>query len=160
MQYYDFISKGYNELHEEEQIGKLSIIKKNIKISKETKILDVGCGTGISSDFDCFVIGIDPSIELLKQNRRKEKLIGVAESLPFKNNYFDYVISVTSMHNFKNIKKSIDEVKRVCRGNFVFSVLKKAKKIAYIKRVIEKNFKVNKIIDEEKDIIFFCHDKF
>ena len=132
MDYYDFIAKGYDELHREEQSNKLLIIKNNIKINKKIRILDVGCGTGISSGFGCFVVGIDPSIGLLKQNNNK-KILGVAENLPFKNYSFDYVVSITSIHNFKNIKKSINEIKRVGKENFVFSVLKNSKRFDFIK---------------------------
>ena len=160
MQYYDSIAKYYNELHEEEQTGKLSIIKNKIKINKKTKILDVGCGTGISSNFDCFVIGVDPSMGLLRQNKNSRKLLGIAESLPFKDKSFDYVVSVTAIHNFKDIRKALAEIKRVGKKNFVFSVLKKTKKFNYIRKLIEKNFKINKIVEEEKDIIFFCQNKF
>src|SRR3989338_6756437 len=77
MAYYDVIAKGYNELHSGEQLNKLSIIRNNIKINKNTKILDVGCGTGISSGFDCFVAGIDPSIGLLRQNKNGKKILGL-----------------------------------------------------------------------------------
>lgn len=155
MDYYNLISRGYNELYGNEQTNKISLIKKHVKINKNTKILDVGCGTGISSDFDCFVVGIDPSIELLKQNK-KIKVIGFAEDLPFKDNSFDYVISVTAMHNFCDIEVSIDEIKRVGKTNFVFSILKKSKKFKNIKRLIEGNFEVEKVVDEDKDFIFFC----
>ena len=46
---YNHIAKSYNELHKEEQIKKLDIIKKNIKII--SPLLDVGCGTGISTNY-------------------------------------------------------------------------------------------------------------
>lgn len=155
MPYYDAISQGYDKLYGEEQLNKLLIIKNNIEISKDAKILDVGCGTGISSDFNCFVVGIDPSIKLLKQNKNG-RLLGFAEELPFKDKSFDYVVSVTAIHNFKNIKKSINEMKRVGKYDFVFSVLRKSGKFDYIKKMIEENFKIDKLIEEGKDIIFFC----
>lgn len=158
MGYYDFIAKGYNELHREEQSNKLLVIKNNININKKIRILDVGCGTGISSGFGCFVVGIDPSIGLLKQNNNK-KILGVAENLPFKNYSFDYVVSITSIHNFENIKKSINEIKRVGKENFVFSVFKNSKRFDFIKNLIEKNFKIGKVIEESKDLIFFCTTK-
>lgn len=156
MDFYNSISRGYDELYGEEQLSKLSIIKKNIKIRKGTKILDVGCGTGVSSDFECFVVGIDPSIALLSQNNGNVKLAGTAEALPFKSGSFDYVISVTAMHNFQDIGKSIEEMKRVGKQNFVFSILKKSKKFGSIKNLLEKNFKIEKNIEEEKDVVFFC----
>ena len=156
MAYYDNIAAGYNELYKEEQLNKLLIIKNNIDINKNTKILDLGCGTGISSGFDCFVVGIDPSIELLKQNSNNKKLSSNAELLPFKDNSFDCIVSVTAFHNFKNIKKAIDEAKRVGKEKFVFSILKKSRKFDYIKNLVERNFKIEKIIEEEKDMIWFC----
>lgn len=156
MNYYDQIAKGYNELYEEEQINKIFPIKNSIKINKNTKILDVGCGNGISSDFDCFVVGVDPSMGLLKQNDKNRKLLGNAENLPFKESSFDYVISITAIHNFKNIRKSISEMKRVGKEKFVFSVLKRSRKFDFIKRIIVENFTIEKIVEEEKDAIFFC----
>lgn len=156
MDYYSQIAQGYNELHEEEQLSKLSIIKNNIKLGKNASLLDVGCGTGISSDFDCFVAGIDPSIGLLKQNGSSRKVLGIAESLPFRSNSFDYVISVTSIHNFTDIKKAVDEMERVGRDDFVFSILKKSGKFELIKDLILRDFKVDKIIEEGKDAVFFC----
>lgn len=155
MVYYDYIAKGYSGLYKEEQLNKLFIIKDNIKINKKTRILDIGCGNGISSDFDCFVVGIDPSIGLLKQNAKK-KVRGIAEALPFKNSSFDYVISVTAIHNFKNIKMTIGEIKRVGKKGFIFSILRKSRKFGYIRNLIEKNFKIKKIIEEDNDTILFC----
>lgn len=155
MNYYNKISKGYNELYKEEQLKKLSIIKNNIKINKNNLLLDVGCGTGVSSQFNCKVIGIDNSIKLLKININKNKILSNAENLPFKDNIFDIVISMTALHNFNNIESSLKEIKRVGKNKFVFSVLKKSKKISQIKRLIEKYFKMNRIIEGDKDIIFF-----
>jgi ubiquinone/menaquinone biosynthesis C-methylase UbiE len=160
MPYYDSIAGGYDELHKDEQLNKLSIIKKALSVKNSEKLLDVGCGTGISSDFDCFVAGIDTSLELLKLNKSKNKSCAAAESLPFKDNSFDYVISVTAMHNFKDIKKSIAEMKRVGKNKFIFSILKKSRKLDTIKKSLEKNFDISGEIEEEKDIIFFCNKQF
>ena len=156
MCYYNKISKGYNELYKEEQLKKLGIIKNNIKIKNGDLLLDVGCGTGLSSDFGCKVIGIDNSLELLKLNNKKNKVMSCAENLPFKDNALDYVVSLTAIHNFSNIEKSLKEMKRVGKNNFAFSILKKSKKLNEIKTLIKKYFKVNKIIEEDKDLIFFC----
>ncbi|HLG23593.1 MAG TPA: class I SAM-dependent methyltransferase [Candidatus Nanoarchaeia archaeon] len=156
---YDEIAGSYNELHKEEQLKKLKIIKENMKVSKNSKLLDVGCGTGISSDFGCFVVGIDSSEKLINLNPLKRKIIGTAEFLPFKDSSFGFVISVTAIHNFNDIKKSLHEMKRVGTNDFVFSVLKKSGKFVIIRNLIKSQFQIIKELDEEKDFIFFCKRK-
>ncbi len=158
MTYYDKISKGYNELHGEEQLKKVNIILHNIKLKKEDKLLDVGCGTGFYHGlFKCEVTGVDPSEELLKQCKSKT-VKSSAEKLPFKDNEFDWVISITSVHNFKDIEKGLDEIKRV--GNqYVLTVLKKSSKFNKIDELIRTKFNIKKIIIEEKDAIYFLKEK-
>ncbi|MDD5086348.1 MAG: class I SAM-dependent methyltransferase [Candidatus Nanoarchaeia archaeon] len=156
MRYYNAISKSYNELHKKEQLNKINIIKENIKPKKDEILLDVGCGTGIStSSFNCIKIGVDPSIKMLKQAKNAFYMKACAEKLPFKDRCFDYVISVTAVHNFKDIKKGLEEIKRVAKKDVVLSVMKRSSKFGEIEKRIISMFKVKKIIEEEKDIIFF-----
>lgn len=158
--YYNKISDGYNGLYAEEQTVKLGVIKKETGgLPSEFRLLDIGCGTGISSGFSCFVVGIDPSIELLKINKNNNKINGIAEYLPFRDNSFDIVISVTALHNFKDIEKGLDEIRRVGKNLFVFSVLKKSEKFRHIGDLIYSGFTVTKRVEEEKDIIFFTKQK-
>ena len=153
---YDDTAAGYNELHGDEQAAKLRIIKEILKPQKGSRLLDIGCGTGISSDFECFAVGIDESIGMLKLNNSLMKLAASAEMLPFKTGSFDYVVSVTALHNFDSVIDAVSDMKRVGRNNFVFSVLRKSKKYAMISGVVEENFRIEKIIEEDKDTIFFC----
>ena len=155
MDYYDHISEGYDELYRDEQIKKLNIIKSKIKIRNNSKLLDVGCGSGMSSDFGCFVVGIDPSMGLLKNNPNKNKIIGIAEMLPFRDGSFDWVISVTAMHNFDDAEKALKEIKRVIKksGKIVITILKTSAKKEAITRLIRKHFNITKLIEEDKDII-------
>ncbi|MFQ5474232.1 MAG: class I SAM-dependent methyltransferase [Candidatus Nanoarchaeia archaeon] len=161
MDYYDEIAQGYDSLHKEEQLKKLEIIKEHINITKDTLLLDVGCGSGISTEFwDCDATGIDPShglIEFNKEKKTKKYLGGKAESLPFLEKSFDVVISITAIHNFDNFRKGIDEMKRVGKEVFVFSVLKKADHFAQIEESILKSFSVKEKIVEEKDVIFLIY---
>jgi len=152
---YNGTALGYNNLHKEEQLKKSIIVKDNLVVKKTDKLLDVGCGTGISSDFDCEVYAIDPSQKMLDLCPLINKLLGSAENIPYPDNFFDIVISITAAHNFKNIEKSMIEIKRVGKKKFVFSVLKKSKKFLQIKKEIKNNFKIKKEIEEAKDVIFF-----
>jgi ubiquinone/menaquinone biosynthesis C-methylase UbiE len=156
MDFYNSISKGYDELYGQEQGIKLNIIKRNFKINKKDFLLDVGCGTGKSSDFNCRVVGMDPSIGLLNLNSLDKKIIAIAENIPFKDHVFDKVISITSLHNFNDFKKGLQEMKRVGKKNFGFSVLKKSRKFNAIEREIRENFKIKKILDGKADWIFIC----
>ena len=157
MDYYNSISDSYNELHKEEQLNKIGLIKDNLKIKKADFLLDVGCGTGIfAEEFNCIKIGIDPSIEMLKQGKNAFYIQAFAEHLPFKDKAFDFVISVTAIHNFKNIRKGLEEIKRVSKKDVALSILKRSSKIDEIKNHIKKLFKITKIIEGDKDVIFFA----
>ena len=153
MDFYKLISKGYDELYGEEQKVKHDIIKANLNIRTDDLLLDVGCGTG--SDFNCRVIGMDPSMDLLQQ-KTKNKIQATAENIPFKSNIFDKVISVTSIHNFNDIRQGIKEIKRVGKKDFAFSILKKTKHFEFIEKEIKNSFSVKKIIDTRQDSIFIC----
>ncbi len=167
MSYYDDIAKGYDELYREEQLKKLNLIREKLKefgidITRDTKLLDVGCGTGISTDFwNCDAAGIDPSECLLDQNKgKKSRLIkAYAEDIPFPDNSFDIVISITSIQNFCDIEKGLQEIKRVGRNYFALSFLKNSEKAGMIKELIEKIFDVKEIVEEEKDLIVFALKK-
>ena len=152
--YYNKIARGYNELYEGEQKKKLDLIAMHAKIKGDMKLLDVGCGTGIVQRyFDCISVGIDPSEELLKQNPKK-CIKGAAEKMPFDDDSFDVVISLTSMQNFDDVEKGIKEIKRVGKKLFILSFLRNSKKGKMIEKAINKNFKIIKRLQQEKDTIF------
>jgi ubiquinone/menaquinone biosynthesis C-methylase UbiE len=160
MKYYNSISEGYNKLHKEEQLKKLAIIKKNIKIKNSDYLLDVGCGTAFSLEhFNCKKTGVDPSIRLLKQNKKDDLIQSVGEYLPFKDDSFDIIISITAIHNFDDLKKGLREIKRVAKDKIIISTLKRSSKNNLIEKEIMKLFKIDKIIKEDKDIIYFLNKK-
>ena len=152
MDYYNQIAPSYNELHRKEQLQKLNLIKKYIKVGKEDKLLDIGCGTGLSSDFEGFVVGVDPSLRLLKKNN-KIKVLGVGDDLPFKDHSFDYVISVSSLHHVVNIEKVVNEMKRVGKKRFAFSLFKRSRTFTDLKDIITNHFDIKEEIDEKNDLI-------
>ncbi len=150
---YNKIAKSYNELHKEEQIKKLEIIKEHLKII--SPLLDVGCGTGISTNyFNIVSIGIDNSKEMIKEGKHGNLIYAEAEKLPFPDKSFNTVISVTSFQNFKNMDKALLEIKRVSsNNNIAITFLKKSSKIEKFRDLLKKYFKF-KEIDCDKDILF------
>jgi len=105
--------------------------KKNVR-----KILDLGCGSGrhlvylAKRGFD--VYGFDISkygIKITKGWLKKEKLkaklkIGdIYKKLPYKDNFFDALISTQTLHHNRigNIRKLIKEIERILKpGGFIF----------------------------------------
>ena len=156
--YYDSISKGYEELHGEEQLNKARIVLDNIKPRKNQTLLDIGCGSGSFLELcKCRKIGLDPSFDLLKKARHFI-VQGKAEHLPFKDKSFDHVVSITSIHNFDDLDKAIEEIKRVAKGRVVISLLRQAKDFDNIRLKLEKNFSIEKVILEKKDAIFVLNN--
>ena len=146
---YNEIAKGYDQLHKEEQLEKLEIIKDHFK--PKGGMLDLGCGTGIAMDFfNVDSIGIDPCLELLKLCKGK-RVCGKGEQLPFKDASFNSMICLTAIHQI-DLDLVINEVKRVCNGDVCFSVLKKSQKCEEITKKLVNAFGL-RIIEEKKDLI-------
>ena len=146
---YKIIAKSYNELHKQEQLNKVKLIIKLLNIKNE-KVLDVGCGTAFYSKLFKNYTGIDFSKEMLKESNTK-LILGNGENLPFKNNSFDTVISVSAIHNFEDPIKGINEIIRVSKNKIAITVFKRSKKFKIISKALKKFNKV----EEDKDIIFF-----
>ncbi len=161
MTYYDEISEGYEELHKEEQLKKIELIKKYLKVNASDKLLDVGCGTGLTTEpWECKRYGIDPSAKLLERARQKDKIeykLAPAEEIPYEDDFFDIVISITAIQNFENIEKGLKEIKRVGKNRFVLSFLKKSEKRDFIESKIKELFDVKEVVEEEKDLVFFAN---
>ena len=159
--YYDDISEGYDSLHRDEQLRKLKLIDGMLEFGGDESLLDVGCGSGISTLFFKGKVGrltgLDPSeglISIAKREEGAEFIVGRAEDLPFSDGEFDIVISVTAIHNFSDKRKGLMEIKRVGKGNFVLTLLKKANDFKALKKLIYDIFEVSEAIDDEHDEIY------
>lgn len=103
---------------------------------KDGFILEVGVGSGrvalpLMKEITLQFVGLDLSKEMLKNAQRKMSaykqrsnlLMGDAEYLPFRNNVFDAVICMSTLHYFSFPKTSLEEISRALkkRGIFLYS---------------------------------------
>ncbi len=92
------------------------------------KILDIGCGKGyLLYDFlkilpKAEIYGLDISnyaIENAKEEIKDRIVLGSSDKLPWKDNYFDLVISINTLHCLHNyeLDLSLKEIERVGKSN-------------------------------------------
>ena len=92
------------------------------------KILDIGCGKGyLLYDFTKVVDGLELhgidiseyAIENSKLEIKDRLQMGNATSLPWPDNYFDFVYSITTLHNLHNFEldAALREMERVGKGH-------------------------------------------
>ncbi len=105
-----------------------------LSVRKGQRILDIGCGTGISlealSGMGLNLTGVDPSLYMLDiaGKKFKDKVAlhrGSAEDLPFDDNEFDSVFFFTSLEFTDRPGKAIEEACRVAKDTIVICVLNK-----------------------------------
>ncbi len=104
------------------------IIKK-YKLTNKSKVLDLGCKKGfLLKDLNKLLPGIktygieNHSYALKKSVNCKSKLIkSNYYNIPFKKNYFDFVIAFNSlyMQNLGDVIKSLEEIQRVSKKSYI-----------------------------------------
>jgi len=98
------------------------------ELPPKPKILDIGCGKGfLLYDFlkvipDAEIHGIDISpyaIANSKEEIRDQLQVGTATALPWPDDHFDLVISITTLHNLHayDLDPALREMERVGKAN-------------------------------------------
>ncbi len=130
--YFVSISSKYDDLRGKEILPPLCNTLERLT-NKDSKVLDVACGTGlflipIAEKFDVELFGSDLSLGMLKtaykkkgNNNHKVRFLGAdVHNLPFPDKYFDVLISTNAIHHF-DLVKSLKECTRVLKkgGSYV-----------------------------------------
>ena len=100
---------------------------KHYGIQPGHKILDVGFGKGyLLYEFTQVVPGVEVAgidiseygLENAKEEVKPHLQVGNAISLPFEDNTFDFVVSITTLHNLYNyeLNSAVKEIERVGKG--------------------------------------------
>jgi len=109
----------------------IKLIRALIRPMPGKRLLDIGCGTGLSldpfADLDMSLTGIDPSAYMLDKaaerlGHRVDLHRGVAEDLPFDDNSFDTALLFFSLEFSDRPAKAIEEACRVAREQVVIGV--------------------------------------
>ena len=84
-------------------------------------VLNVGAGTGNYEPTDRAVVAIEPSVRMITQRpeRTAPAVRGVAESLPFPNDFFDVAMAVLTIHHWSNPAMGLMEMARVAARQVV-----------------------------------------
>ena len=102
-------------------------------LTSKSRVLDVGCGKGFMLYEFTKVIpgikvqGVDISTYAIANAKEEVKpylQVGDARELPFEDNFFDLVVSITTLHNLdrEGCKKALQEIERVSRGGKFITV--------------------------------------
>lgn len=94
-----------------------------LNVPLNSKVIDIGCGTGNYSIALCNagydVTGVDVSLEMLGSAKAKNSnvnwLHGDVEHIPISSNYFDGCICTLACHHFHELEKAFLEVYRVLK---------------------------------------------
>ncbi len=101
--------------------------KKFLKLNKNSKILQIGCGP--EDVINYISIGkryaIDPLADFYKKKfgLNYDSILfieGRTEKLPFKDNYFDVIILANVLDHVEQPEKALSEIKRVLKGKGIF----------------------------------------
>ena len=85
-------------------------------------VLNVGAGAGSYEPEDRYVVAVEPSSAMRVQRMAAQKvpaIVGTADSLPFDDDSFDASMASVTIHHWTDIKKGLQELRRVTREQVV-----------------------------------------
>lgn len=126
---YSRYAKEYDVLKKHWDSFEQDYLKPYIKLAKDKKVLDAGCGTGRlsiklhKSGANVTALDISPDMLAILNQKQSgiETIEGDMEHMPFEDNSFDMVFSTLAMVHLKKIDTFLDECYRIMKddGKFI-----------------------------------------
>jgi ubiquinone/menaquinone biosynthesis C-methylase UbiE len=174
---YNSSARFYDKRYSIIQKAKYDKILRNCFI-KRKRILDAGCGTGLLFEyiiksgvpknlFKNYYVAVDISLEMLAEFKSKllnltkitkiSLILSDIENLPFREDSFNLIFSITSFQNLSSHKKGFQEICRVSSkgGELKISILKKKLVLDELNNLLDLYLEDFEVINEEllEDII-------
>ena len=110
-----FKAKRYNKWFEEHVNLYLTELRVLKSMNPQKPALEVGVGTGRFASLLGVEFGVDPSLSMLQEAKRRGVMVvrGVGESLPFRDGAFREVLLVVTICFLERPKRVYEEVRRV-----------------------------------------------
>jgi ubiquinone/menaquinone biosynthesis C-methylase UbiE len=117
--------KDWADIQEQTALNCYEYVLGLLNLNASTKLLDIGCGSGLFSDLayskGTQTTGIDASEKLIEQATQRNStitfMVGEMEELPFASKGFDIVCGFNSFQYAANVKNALSEAKRVLKDN-------------------------------------------
>ncbi|MCC6181895.1 MAG: hypothetical protein B6D44_00550 [Ignavibacteriales bacterium UTCHB2] len=146
-----------------------------LNLVQDKTILDIACGTGYGTNILASrakaIVGIDvdeKTIEQARYNYRKGNIefkAGSITSIPYKDNYFDVVVSFETVEHIENHELMMSEIKRVLKADGIlimsspdklyYSDIPNYKNVFHLNELYENNFK--ELIEKYFNNVMFAY---
>jgi SAM-dependent methyltransferase len=115
--------KDWADIQERTALNCYEYVLGLLNLNASTKLLDIGCGSGLFSDLaysrGTQPTGIDASEKLIEQARERNSaitfMVGEMEELPFVSKSFDIVCGFNSFQYAASVKNALSDAKRVLK---------------------------------------------
>ena len=130
----DHADWNYKSIIKYIQLKRFQICMRLINNRKCERLLEIGYGSGVFIPTLAEVASEVYGLDIHKKNEEVEKILlnhkiktslvsGSAVNIPFNDNYFDFIISISAIEFIEDLDSACKEIKRVLKNDGIFIVI-------------------------------------